>query len=58
MTSLRRGASKQPSKEGKMIEALAIELTDYALAASYMAALAISVTATMMVRSAAFPFVR
>ncbi|HEY8162131.1 hypothetical protein [Methylocystis sp.] len=41
-----------------MIEALAIELTDYALAASYMAALAISVTATMMVRSAAFPFVR
>ncbi len=41
-----------------MIEAFAMEFTDYALAASYMTALAISVTATIMVRSATFPFVQ
>jgi hypothetical protein len=39
----------------QIVETLAIEFTDYALAASYMMALAVSLTATMMVRSATFP---
>lgn len=41
-----------------MVEALTTELTDYALAVSYMTVLTISVTATLMVRAATFPLVR
>jgi hypothetical protein len=41
-----------------MVETLATELTEYALAATYMAVLAISVTATMMVRATTFPLSR
>lgn len=52
------GVLKRLQPGNHMVGALTTELTDYALAVSYMAVLTISVTATLMVRAATFPLVR